>query len=267
MVIGAAAATQLPLASSYGSSPAGARPVAVATPSPTPAQQPPEQQPAASPTSTPGTTMLQRGSRLYGAGCAGCHGQRGEGSAQGPDLRDVGTASTDFQLSTGRMPLSRVVQQPQPGHPAYERSDIDALVAYVASLGGGGTPIPTVAVGDIRSGRELYIANCAACHSSSGVGAALPAGHVAPSLLDTAPTQVAEAARVGPGLMPPFSSSVLSDQQLDAVVTYVQSLSANQDHGGWPLGAVGPVTEGFIGWVVGLGALVVVIRLLGKKAP
>ena len=45
-----------------------------------------------------------RGRRLFLVGCAYCHGQNGEGTAQGPDLRRVGAASADFQLSTGRMP-------------------------------------------------------------------------------------------------------------------------------------------------------------------
>jgi ubiquinol-cytochrome c reductase cytochrome c subunit len=211
--------------------------------------------------------VLDRGRQLYGSGCAGCHGQAGQGSTAGPPLLGVGAASVDFQLSTGRMPLSRVVKQPSHGAPAYGRSDTEALVRYVSSLAPGGEPVPTLGVGDAASGRQLYLENCAACHSSTGVGAALPAGYIAPSLLQTDRTRVAEAVRVGPGLMPPFPASVLDDGQLADLVAYVQALSAEGSHGGWAIGSLGPVSEGLFGWVAGLGALLVVIRLLGKRAP
>jgi ubiquinol-cytochrome c reductase cytochrome c subunit len=51
-----------------------------------------------------GTGDAERGQRLFLVGCAYCHGQNGDGTAQGPDLRGVGAAAADFQLSTGRMP-------------------------------------------------------------------------------------------------------------------------------------------------------------------
>jgi len=211
--------------------------------------------------------VLDRGRQLYGSGCAGCHGESGEGTGLAPSLRGVGAASTDFQLSTGRMPLSRVVRQPPHGAPAYGRADIDALVSYVSSLAPGGEPVPALATGDVAGGRQLYLTNCASCHSSTGVGAALPAGFIAPSLLQTDPTRVAEAVRVGPGLMPPFPRSALDDGQLADLVAYVRSLPSESDHGGWPIGSLGPVTEGLFGWVAGLGVLLVVIRLLGTRAP
>ena len=192
----------------------------------------------------------------------------GEGSRRGPDLRSVGTASTDFQLRTGRMPVAAPVQEPRSGPPAFGSADIDALVAFVDTLGDGTGPgIPRVTPGDPQRGRELYLTNCAACHSSSGVGAVLPAGHVAPSLLGTAHTQLGEAVRVGPGVMPVFPQSALGDGDVGDIAAYVDSLGTTRDHGGWPIGAVGPVTEGAIGWLVGLGLVLLLARRLGKRAP
>jgi ubiquinol-cytochrome c reductase cytochrome c subunit len=98
------------------------------------------------------------------------------------------------------------------------------------------------------------------------VGAALPAGYIAPSLLQDDATRVAEAVRVGPGLMPQFPRSALTDQQVNDIVAYVQALPAHENDGGWPIGDLGPVAEGLFGWVAGLGLLLVVIRLLGKRA-
>ncbi|SEK55727.1 ubiquinol-cytochrome c reductase cytochrome c subunit [Nonomuraea pusilla] len=195
-----------------------------------------------------------------------CHGQRGEGTQLGPDLTRAGAASADFQLSTGRMPLPAPGAVPRRGTPAFSRSDIDALTAYVASLGHG-PAIPSVPAGDPSQGRRLYLATCAACHSSTGEGASLPGGQVAPSLLPSRATQIAEAVRLGPGAMPAFPPTELSDAQLGAVIAYLEGLHAEKAHGGAPLGGIGPVAEGAVAWLIGLGLLIVFIRFVGKKAP
>lgn len=270
--VGAAAAAALQLSGAAASgAPVSTSAVAAmsragaTSPPPQPAQPPGERGVPPVQTPSPGTTTLERGRQLFQSGCAGCHGQNGGGSPRGPSLIGVGAASADFQLSTGRMPLNKVVDQPLHSEPAYDPTDIRALVTYVASLGTG-PPIPQLGAGDLQSGRELYIANCAACHSSAGVGEALPGGERAPSVLQTDPLQIAEAVRVGPGLMPQFPAGALSDTEVASIATYVQTIPTNIDKGGWPIAAIGPVTEGAIGWLVGLGLLVVVIRLLGQRA-
>ena len=52
--------------------------------------------------------------------------------------------------------------------------------------------------------------------------------------------------------MPVFDPR-LSDQQVSAIATYVQYLHHPDDRGGLGLGHLGPVPEGFVGWVVGMG--------------
>ncbi len=251
---------------SAAAAPAPSSSAATGSPNPAPAVSPPVGEPGSIPVPTAGSP-LERGRLLYGGNCASCHGQRGEGSQRGPDLRSVGSASTDFQLRTGRMPIAAPEDQPRSGPPSFSSPDIEALVAYVDSLGDGSGPrIPQVLVGEPQRGRELYLANCAACHSSSGVGAVLTAGHVAPNLLGTAHTQLGEAVRVGPGVMPQFPPEVLSDTDLGDIATYVDSLDRERDHGGWPIGGVGPVTEGAVGWLVGLGIALLLARRLGKRA-
>ncbi|MEO3931057.1 c-type cytochrome [Micromonosporaceae bacterium B7E4] len=252
---------------------AGPVPVpAVAAPTPTATSVP---DPAASPaapggptgTAPPADPASARGADLYLRSCASCHGPSGQGSQRGPGLAGVGPASVDFQLSTGRMPLEKEAAQPPHRRPAFSAEDIRAIVAHVESFGGGGPEIPTVSPGDLRTGREVFLANCAACHSAAGVGATLTNGLVAPSLQGSTPLQVAEAVRVGPGLMPAFPETVLRQQEVDALASYVQELRGDRlDRGGAALGRLGPTTEGLVAWGVGLLLLVLAARWLGRRA-
>ena len=209
-----------------------------------------------------------RGQLLYQQNCATCHGQRGQGTERGPSLIGVGAASADFYLSTGRMPLTEEESNPERTKPAFGQADIDALVAYVASLDGG-PRIPAVApaAGRLAEGEQLYQENCAACHSATGTGGALTSGQTAPSLAQATPVQVAEAIRVGPGAMPKFPPQALNDPQVDSVAAYVGHLQDSGDRGGYGLGRIGPVTEGLVAWVVGLGLLILIVRRLGKDVP
>ena len=208
-----------------------------------------------------------RGRELYQQACASCHGQRGEGTQRGPGLIGVGAASAHYYLSTGRMPIAEEDRTPSRSEPAFGQADIDALVDFVAALGGG-PPIPSVdpAVGHLAEGERLYQDNCAACHSATGIGGALTSGQVAPSLAPSTPVQIAEAIRVGPGTMPTFDPETLDDRQVDSIARYVGELQRGGDPGGHGLGRIGPVTEGLVAWVIGLGLLVLVIRRLEKDA-
>jgi ubiquinol-cytochrome c reductase cytochrome c subunit len=212
-----------------------------------------------------------RGQELYEQQkCASCHGPRGEGTQRGPELTGVGEASVDFQLRTGRMPLS-TEDGYRPEHQQQELSDADirALVDYVGDFGGGGPRIPDVRAGDPRLGMKVYLDNCAACHSATGRGSTLTDGTVVPSLFEATPTQVGEAVRVGPSVMPAFPESVLDSARLDALAAYIDTLQGERgdiDRGGFSLGRVGPVAEGAIAWAVGLLLLVFLVRWLGSRA-
>lgn len=214
--------------------------------------------------------MAGRGGQVYGQRCASCHGNAAQGTQFGPPLVGAGPASLDFQLSTGRMPLRGNTYEPSHQSPLLSAADIQALVGYVSGFGGGGPSIPDVHPGDVARGQMLYAQHCAACHSSSGNGATLTNGHIAPSLTRATPQQVGEAVRVGPGLMPAFPRAVLSDSDVDALAGYVQTLQNNHgdiDRGGLPLYRIGPFTEGLAAWVLGLALLVFLIRgMTGKKS-
>jgi ubiquinol-cytochrome c reductase cytochrome c subunit len=221
----------------------------------------------ATPTQDEGETQVEEGRRLYEVGCASCHGERGEGIAQrGPSLADAGEASAYYYLSTGRMPLTDTADQPQRKDPAYEADEIDALVAYVATLGEG-APLPDVDLddADVAHGGELFRANCAPCHSAAGSGGALSYGRAAPSLADSEPLETAAAMRAGPGEMPVFGPDLVRPGELDDVVRYVRYLQDPEDPGGLPLGRIGPIPEGLVAWLVGVGGLLLAVYWIGSR--
>jgi ubiquinol-cytochrome c reductase cytochrome c subunit len=190
------------------------------------------------------------------------------GSRRGPSLKGSGEATAYYYLSTGRMPLADSNDQPRRKRPAYNADDIDALVAYVGSLGDG-PGIPNIDLGnaDLAQGGVLFRASCAPCHSASAAGGALSYGRAAPNLQQSEPLQIASAARAGPGQMPVFGPEGLDDKELSDVVSYVRYLQAPDDRGGVPIGRTGPVPEGFVAWFFGMGALVLLVVWIGTRSP
>ncbi|MEA2461700.1 MAG: ubiquinol-cytochrome c reductase cytochrome c subunit [Actinomycetota bacterium] len=225
--------------------------------------------PAAAQVHTPAPTD-DRAPQVYLSDCSFCHGSTGEGTEYGPDLRGVGGASADFMLTTGRMPIDEPDEYPKRSEPDYSEIEVRDIVNYVASLGQGpAIPSVDVAAGNLLEGQQLYIDNCAACHATTGIGGALTNEAVAPALYDATPTQVAEAMRVGgngrEGSMPVFGPRTISEHDLNSIVRYVTYLQKPNDRGGSGLGHLGPIAEGFVGWVLGLGILVLVILWIGER--
>lgn len=206
------------------------------------------------------------GRQLYVTGCSSCHGLDGRGTDRGPTLERAGAAAAYYYLSTGRMPLAASGQQPSRKDPVYTEQEIELLTAYVASLGEG-EPVPEVedGEGDLAHGGVLFRASCAACHSAAGIGGALSYGGYAPSLGQSEPRQIAAAVRVGPGNMPAFGPQTFNDEEVAALVRYVRFLQSPPNPGGARLGGAGPIPEGFVGWVFGMGALILATVWIGKR--
>jgi ubiquinol-cytochrome c reductase cytochrome c subunit len=204
---------------------------------------------------------------LYLRDCGICHGSDGRGTEQGPSLVGSGAAAVDYQVSTGRMPLSSPDADSVRRTPKYRPATIRALVAYVQSItGGSGPPIPDVhpRAGDEARGGELFRGQCAACHSWSGEGGALT-DREAPKTQSATATQIAEAVRTGPGNMPRFGQAAIADDQLDSLVAYTLYLDNPRNEGGEPLWHLGPLAEGAAAGVLGLGALLIACRWIGTR--
>jgi ubiquinol-cytochrome c reductase cytochrome c subunit len=221
---------------------------------------------------------VSRGADLYAANCAGCHGSNGTGVASaapdrgaggitglGPPLVGVGAQAADFYLRTGYMPLDDPYKEPRRRRSPLSDEEIDALIAYVGSLGGPPVPEPHPERGSLSDGLRLFTEHCAGCHQVAAEGG-IVTGAVAPPLEDATAVQIAEAVRIGPYLMPSFPESQLSDQELDSIIRYIEYTKDPQDAGGWSLGHLGPVPEGVVAWLVAAAALVAVAVVIGGRA-
>jgi ubiquinol-cytochrome c reductase cytochrome c subunit len=228
----------------------------------------------------PQSQQIDEGRRLFAVGCSSCHGlhaeggTNGEGRQAGPSLIGVGAAAVDFQVSTGRMPATQPGAQIPQKPPVYSEPEIEALAAYVASLAPGPAIPPADAYdvskatqSDVVRGGELFRTNCTACHNFAGRGGALPNGRYAPSLMQTSPRNIYQAMLTGPQQMPVFSDHVLLPEDKRAIIAYVTRLQEKDNPGGFPLGRLGPVSEGLWGWLIGIGLLVVVAVWIGAKVP
>ena len=213
------------------------------------------------------TDLETQGRALYEANCSTCHGLDATGTVNGPSLAHAGPASVDFMLRTGRMPLANPNDQPNRGEPKFSPSEIDALIAYVSVLVPGGEPIPTVdpSRGDLARGSEVFLNDCAGCHGAGASGDSIGGGQIAPSIYPADATEIGEAVRTGPGVMPRFGPETIDQHDLDSLAAYMLWLRDNGDEGGLQLGRVGAVAEGLVAVVIGLGLLILVLRLTGAK--
>lgn len=241
----------------------------------------------------PDDVDIAEGRAIFDQTCASCHGQDGSGSPTGPDLREAGSASVNFQVSTGRMPsMDPDNQMPRRAMVMSEEELANLIAYYDAEIrdGEAGADVPYEVPGkepqredfedegsyeaaletyeaeydsyiegaeDTDMGMKLYLTNCAHCHSWSGGGGALTDGRWAPEIHDATPREIYEAMVSGPGAMPMFSDGVIEPEEKQELISYVKTLQAEPDAGGiFALDRVGQVAEGFIGWTVGLSLIV-----------
>jgi quinol---cytochrome-c reductase cytochrome c subunit len=213
---------------------------------------------------------VRMGRQLYETTCITCHGQNLQGvQDRGPSLIGVGSASVYFQVATGRMPVARQEAQVERKKPKYDEAQTRQIAAYVQSVGGG----PEIPTGDLRGddsnlaeGGELFRLNCASCHNFAGRGGALSAGKYAPPLYASNDLTIWTAMLSGPQNMPVFSDNQLTTEQKQAITNYVQTLKDERDPGGSSIGRLGPVPEGLVIWVVGIGAIMLMILWIGAKS-
>ena len=56
-----------------------------------------------------------------------------------------------------------------------------------------------------------------------------------------------------------------TDEQVNSIVRYVEYLRDPDDEGGLSLGIIGPITEGLVAIVIGLGLLVLAVRWIESQ--
>lgn len=218
------------------------------------------------------------GAALFAGNCATCHNGDGRGrtaranrtgvgnvNGLGPSLWGVGALAADFYLRTGYMPLEHPDMQPRRSKVPFTEREVRALIDHVARLKPG-PPVPRVEPqkGNVTEGFELFTSHCAGCHQIVGQGG-LVTGAKVPPLQDATPTQIAEAVRIGPYLMPRFSARDISHDELNSLIRYVMSTRHPPDRGGWGIGNIGPVPEGMVTWLIAAVALVGLCMIIGKR--
>jgi len=223
---------------------------------------------AADDSSDSASSAEQAGKEVYESTCITCHGSNLQGVPnRGPSLIGVGEAAVYFQVHTGRMPLTRQEAQAQEKPPVLSDKEIDQLMAYVQANGGGPTvPSGDLRDGDLAEGGELFRLNCSSCHNFVGKGGALSSGKAAPSLENANDLTIYTAMLTGPENMPVFGDNQLTPDEKRAIINYVQTIKATADPGGAGIGRIGPVSEGLVIWVVGIGVLLFGVFWMGSKA-
>ena len=228
------------------------------------------------PTFEPPAPSAALGAELYAGNCASCHGidgsgivtpRRGAGGVlgAGPSLRGVGALAADFYLRRGYMPLSSIHDQPGPDRVLFSDKEIRSLVGYVSSLGSGpAVPQPAPSSGSMAEGLHLFTDHCAGCHQVVARGGYVTGARV-PPLQGVTATEIAEAVRIGPYLMPRFSRRQIPDAELNSIIKYVLSTQHPDNRGGWGIGNVGPIPEGLVTWWIGAPLLIGMCLLLARR--
>jgi ubiquinol-cytochrome c reductase cytochrome c subunit len=212
------------------------------------------------------SAAAMEGQALFNNSCISCHGRDAQGvTGRGPSLIGVGSAAVEFQVGTGRMPMTRQEAQAEEKRPVFNDAQTKQLGQYIQELGGG-PQVPGGALTDdlqsnpdaLANGGELFRKNCTSCHGFGGGGGALSSGKYAPSLHSATTEQIYAAMLTGPQNMPVFGDNELTPDQKREIITYVTvQLQQDKDPGGlFNLGRYGPVTEGLAIFLVGITILV-----------
>jgi quinol---cytochrome-c reductase cytochrome c subunit len=213
---------------------------------------------------------IANGKALFDVNCATCHGFGAVGNpGVAPSLIGAGSAAVYFQMSTGRMPAKEAGAENVRGKVSFSDQEILDIAEYIQSIGGG-PQIPTAEQvstegADTALGQQLFSANCSQCHNAGMSGGALTYGKFAPALTQSTPTQIYTAMLTGPEAMPVFSDGAISPEAKRDIIAYIEATKTEPNPGGFSLGRTGPVTEGLVIFLGGLGFLVLIAMWITAK--
>lgn len=231
--------------------------------------------------------QIEAGKELYKTSCISCHGAALEGvKDRGPSLVGVGDSAVYFQVHSGRMPATvnsaQIVRKPA----KFDTKQIDAMGAYIQSIGGGPSIVweynpdgsikrdengnRVMAMESLRgtnlgAGAELFRLNCASCHNFTGRGGALSGGKFAPVLDPANEQEIYAAMLTGPQNMPKFSDRQLSQEEKKNIIGFIKNAKETQSPGGSGLGGFGTASEGMVMWFTGMIAVVGAAMWVGSR--
>ncbi|GAA4197425.1 c-type cytochrome [Microbacterium oryzae] len=221
------------------------------------------------PTAADTALTAEDGQKLFQANCATCHGLDLQGTDDGPSLYGVGALAVEFQVSTGRMPLQMQGPQAEQKPVQFTEEQILAMADYVQSVAPG-PDLPSDHIldgeGDLARGAELFRINCAMCHNVAAAGGALTQGKWAPDIQDTSALHIYAAMVTGPQNMPVFNNMNLTPEDKRDIISALLYQQEEQAPGGFNIGSLGPVAEGFFVWIFGIGGLVAITVWITAKS-
>jgi ubiquinol-cytochrome c reductase cytochrome c subunit len=66
--------------------------------------------------------------------------------------------------------------------------------------------------------------------------------------------------------MPVFSDAQITPSEKLAIISFLENVNKKgYNEGGHPIGRIGPVAEGLVAWIVGIGACVVFTLWIGSR--
>lgn len=231
---------------------------------------------------------ITRGSQIFDANCAVCHGPEGQGrvgvnlSNDWPAIDPTAFTRAVIEQGVAGTPMTPWSQQY--GGPLDDQEIAD-VVAFVTSLSGGRsdmaptatpfpvTPVPTVpgSSGDPTLGKALFVQNCVMCHGDDGqgrVGADLTKGFASINPQQFVRATVAEG--VENTAMPAWGQNYggpLTDSEIDDIAAFIISLPAQSPQTPAPTATPVPTdTGGGANWLliilVLIGVVVVVLLVI-----
>ena len=82
---------------------------------------------------------------------------------------------------------------------------------------------------------------------------------------EATPRQIAEAVRIGPYVMPSFSTKAITPTRAERRSSRTCSTRKHpDDRGGWGIGHLGPLPEGMVTWLLAASVLVAICLVIGK---
>ncbi|MGH3665363.1 MAG: c-type cytochrome [Egibacteraceae bacterium] len=210
-----------------------------------------------------------RAQQLYASQCASCHGASGQGGIipgtddPVPALQgnpEVTVSYLDLVMRVGRMP-------PPENAPFDNRARTVTLddtprqivVDYLAEEFDIPGEVPEVGEGDAGNGRDVFAANCAQCHGSTGAGGVAGAGAWTPPVSGKGAVTIAEAIRVGPFAMPQFTAEQISDSEIADIAAFMAEVGAEQ---GTPIIGLTELNPVYASGFAALFVFVVIIAVL-----
>ena len=215
-------------------------------------------------------SYIKAGEALFEQNCSSCHEADAQGGTAAPSLIGVGPATVDFWVSTGRMPAATPLSaQAQPKPPKLTNREADEVAAFITlALAGRALHPDRQSEGGQPGHRGQPVRpqlRRLPHHHRHGRRAGLR--HRTPRRCTT-PRPPRWPRRSAPDRATcPASPATCRTAQVRDIVAYVtEQIQHPANPGGFGLGGVGPVAEGFVGLLFGVGGLMLVCFWIGDRS-